>query len=380
MTLRIISGAILLPALLTAAAMGSAGCGAETEPAEKALQPDVQARIDRLVESSMASGNIPGVIIGVRAPGQGDYMKAYGVADIGNGEPMRTCDRVRIASITKTFVATVVLQLVDEGRLTLDETIQEYLPQIPGADKITVRELLSHSSGLYDYEDQPFMRSVVANPLKSWNPKDLIDLAVSRPAVFSPGSSCAYSNTNYVALGIIIEQVTGNALGQEITKRIIEPLGLSATEFPTGPDITGDYSRGYTDLNGPGQLSDVTRMDMSWDWAAGAMISDVADLEAWVRVLGKGNLISDEMQKERMQFLDMPEFDNMASYGLGIMKVGPLIGHSGADPGYNSSMYYLPEKDALIVVLFNYCGAADTVDITTIGIAKALFPDVSFPF
>jgi D-alanyl-D-alanine carboxypeptidase len=378
--IKVISSAILIPALFVASAIASTGCGSGAKQTKTSFVPEVEARIDDLVNTAMSSGKVPGVIVGVWAPGQGTYVKAFGTANVETGEQMQATDRVRIASITKTFTATVVLQLIDEGKLSLDETIDRYLPQIPGADTITVRQLLSHSSGIYDYEDQAFMKSVVADPLRVWKPQELINLAITHPANFPPGTSCAYSNTNYIALGMIVEQVTGNSLGDEIKNRIITPLDLASTEFPTGPDITGEYSHGYTDLNDPGRLSDITRIDMSWDWAAGAMISNLDDLEIWARAVGTGELISGDLQSQRLHFLDMPEFANMVSYGLGIMKIGPLIGHSGADPGYNSSMYYLPEKDAVIVVLFNYCGAADTVDITSIAIAKAVFPDVSFPF
>jgi D-alanyl-D-alanine carboxypeptidase len=366
--------------LFAASAIGSAGCGSRTAQTTKSFTLETESSIDALVNSAMSDGKIPGVIVGVWAPGEGSYVKAYGTADTTSGEPLQVEDRVRIASITKTFVATVVLQLVDEGRLGLDETIEKYLPQVPAANAITVRHLLSHSSGLYDYEDQAFMKSVVADPLKVWDPQQLLSLATAHPADFAPGSSCAYSNTNYIALGIIVEQVTGDRLGEEIKNRIIIPLGLAATEFPTGPEITGEFSHGYTDLNDPGVLSDITRIDMSWDWAAGAMISNLDDLEVWARALTGGELISEELQKQRLTWLNMPAYGPWVSYGLGIMKIGPLMGHSGADPGYNSAMYYLPEKDAVIIVLFNYCGVADTVDITAIQIGKAAFPDVSFPF
>lgn len=356
------------------------GCGGSGGKGEASFSPDIEARIDHLVNNAMSINNIPGVVVGVWAPGQGTHVKAYGTADIETGEAMQTADRVRIASITKTYVATVILQLVDEGKLSLDETIERYLPQIPNAQGITIRELLNHTSGLYDYEDQAFMRSVAQNPMKAWTPAELINVAVSHPPAFAPGSSCVYSNTNYTALGMIIEQVTASPLGEEIRKRIIIPLGLLDTEFPLTPDMTGQYSHGYMDMNNTGKLTDITRIDMSWDWAAGAMISDLDDLKVWAKALGIGELISDDMQRQRLAWIDMPEFANLASYGLGIMKVGPFIGHTGADPGYNSAMYYVPEKEAVIVVLFNYCSGADIVDATSMGIGKIIFPDLSFPF
>ena len=376
---RICSSAVLL-CVLMATVLGVAGCGSGDKSAPPSFGPDIEARIDQLVNNAMSFSNIPGVIVGAWAPGQGSYVKAYGMADITSGEPMQTQDRVRIASITKTFVATVALQLVDEGRLGLDQTIAGYLPQIPQSGIITIRELLNHSSGIYDYEDQAFIRSAAENPLKVWTPEQLIALAVSHPATFAPGSSCAYSNTNYIALGLIIQQVTGNRLEDEITKRIIEPLNLSNTDFPVGPDMSGQYSHGYMDMTNSGQLTDITRMDMSWDWAAGGMVSNLDDLKVWAEALGTGQLISPAMQNERLKWISMPEFGNFASYGLGILKIGDFIGHTGADPGYNSAMYYLPEKDAVIVVLFNYCSGTDIVDVTSLGIGKALFPDVSLPF
>ena len=218
------------------------------------------------------------------------------------------------------------------------------------------------------------------NPLKSWKPEELIALGISRSGNFPPGSSSAYSNTNYIALGMIVQQITGSRLEDEIKNRIIEPLDLFNTDFPAGPDMTGQYSHGYMDSGTSGELRDITRMDMSWDWAAGGMTSNLNDLKVWAEALGAGRLISQAMQNERLIWMSMPEFGNVASYGLGILKIGPLIGHTGADPGYNSAMYYLPEKEAAIVVLFNYCSGIDIVDVTSLGIGKALFPDVSLPF
>jgi D-alanyl-D-alanine carboxypeptidase len=328
----------------------------------------------------MSNNNIPGAVVSVRIPGRGYYVEAFGQADMETGQPMEIEDKVRIASITKTFVATVILQLVDEGALGLDNTIEAYLPQVPNAANITIRELLNHTSGIYDYEDDEFIKSVVNNPLRAWAPEELLQLGISKPPYFPPGTGFHYSNTNYIALGMIVEKLTGNRLGEEVKERIIEPLDLAATEFPSGPEMMGKYSHGYTDIGTSGSLRDITVIDMSWDWAAGAMISNLGDLEVWAEALATGRLISEKMHEESLKWVEMPDLPGVTFYGLGVTEIAGFVGHSGLDPGYNSAMYYLPDQEATIIVLFNNCGFADLADLAFSRIAKELFPNLPFPF
>jgi D-alanyl-D-alanine carboxypeptidase len=372
--------ALVLISILGIGLVGTSCSQSGKGSAAPSFDQDTQEYIQRVVNGTMSDSRIPGAVVGIWVPEQGTFVEAFGQADIEIGQPMETSNKVRIASITKTFVATVILQLVDEGVLGLDETIEKYLPQVPNGSGITIRELLNHSSGIYDYEDDEFIKSVVNNPLRAWAPEELLQLGISKPPYFPPGSGFHYSNTNYIALGMIIEKTTGKRLGDEIRERIIEPLGLANTEFPSGPEMTGQYAHGYTDITTPGLLTDITVIDMSWDWAAGAMISNLDDLQVWAEALATGQLISKKMHEESMNWVEMPDFPGVTYYGLGITDIAGFVGHSGLDPGYNSAMYYLPDQDATIIVIFNYCGFTDMADLVFTRIAKKLFSGMPFPF
>ncbi|MGQ0568282.1 MAG: serine hydrolase domain-containing protein, partial [Armatimonadota bacterium] len=155
-------------------------------------------------------------------------------------------DQFRIASLTKTFVAVVVLQLVGEGKLSLDDAVENRLPGlVPNGRNITIRYLINHTSGLFDYvEDQNVFRRLVSNTSRVWSPQELIAVGTSHKALFAPGRGWAYSNTGYLLLGLIVEKVTGISLGEELRQRIFVPLGLRGTTFPTTPHIVGPHAHG----------------------------------------------------------------------------------------------------------------------------------------
>ena len=200
-----------------------------------------------VVEQAMAENNIPGAIVGVWVPGEGTWIKAIGTADIETGRNIKITDKMRIASITKTFTATVILQLVDEWKLALNDTLDHFVPEVPNSDEITIRQLCDMTSGIFSIADDEGFDNTLANePLKKWTHQELLDIALKHDPYFAPGEGGYYSDTNYSPLlGMIIEQVTGNTVENEIQTRIIEPLELLNTSFPTGPNMTGEYSRGY---------------------------------------------------------------------------------------------------------------------------------------
>jgi len=340
----------LVALVLVLVALGAVSCG--TTP----LKGGTQEKLDAAFDDNFEASGAPGMMFGVWMSGE-SWVQSAGKADIESGRALEPTDRFRIASVTKTFTAEVVLQLVDEKKIGLDDSVDKYIPGIPDGSKITIRMLLNHTAGLYDVDDDPFMEEVIENPLKKWTPRELLDRAVSHPPVFAPGESMEYSNTNYIVLAMIIEKVTGNKYEEEVRTRLIEPLELKNTGFPAGPDLTGSYSRGYI----PGflvgdssqEFIDVSTMDMSWDWAAGAMYSTMDDLSTWAEAFACGKLISPEMLKEQTKFIPWPEISEglgvEAGYGLGMIDLGGLYGHGGNDPGYNTVMYYLSEKNAAFV-------------------------------
>ena len=287
-------------------------------------------------------------------PDEGTWVVGSGKGDKSTGAAPKTTDRVRIGSLTKTFTATAVLQLVDQGKLALDDKLSKYEPQVPGADGITLRQLLNMTSGLFNYtDDQSFWDKFVAAPSAPWTPQQVLDIALAHPAVFPPGQKYMYCNTNYVLLGMIIEKVTGKPAGDAITKGIIDKLALKNTSFPMDTAIATPYMHGYWPAKGqPNDTADLAEISVyspAAFWTAGGMISTLGDLKIWAEALATGKVVSKAMHVEQVKF-NPP---NTASYGLGVMGGGKIIGHSGEVPGYNSSMYYLPGSKAISIVLIN---------------------------
>lgn len=262
------------------------------EPAEGGAEG--YEAVQRLLRQAVIQGGLPGILAEVR-DGDRRWFGTAGVADTRTGRKRSPQDRFRIGSITKTFVATVVLQLAAEGRLSLDDTAEQWLPGVvhghhhDGAG-VDIRMLLNHTSGIFNYtDDQQALNRYEAHP-----PESLVQIAMSHPPTFTPGSGWAYSNTNYVLAGMIVERATGRALAEEITERISRPFGLAGTYLPHGsdPTIRGPHSRHYTklfrtDLGAP--VHDATELDPSMFWAAGGMISTAGDLNRFFgALLGAG--------------------------------------------------------------------------------------------
>ncbi|WP_306215335.1 serine hydrolase domain-containing protein [Actinoplanes sp. RD1] len=271
-----------------------------------------QSRLDAIT----AAGTI-GVLAEVRGP-DGTWRGTAGVARRGTSEPVPAGGRFRAGSITKTFVATVVLQLVDEGRLRLDDPVDRWLPGVvPDGRRITVRHLLNHSSGLADYADtlpMPPAPEFFAGRWRTWTAAELIRRAVANPpASTPPGSAYAYSNTGYLVLGEIVEAVTGRPYGKEIERRILRPLHLRDTTVPgTAPGIPGPHPHGY--VPGPdGDLVDYTEMNPSMFGAAGEMISTTRDLDEFSGALAGGRLLPPPL----LAAMKTPAVAG-GSYGLGL--------------------------------------------------------------
>lgn len=339
----------------------------------KSISAELQQEISVNVNRALKQHNIPGAIVGVWTRDDGLWLRAFGKSDIFSGKDLRWNEKMRIGSITKTFTATVALQLIQDRKIRLDEPLANYIPAIPQAAKITIRQLLNHTSGIFDYtSDKDFWPKVFANPLKTWSPQELVDIAATHPLNFVPGTSWGYSNTNYVLLGMIIEMATGRKIEDEIRRRILEPLDLKRTTFPDYSYIEGEYSHGYMDRDASGKLNDVTILDPSFAWSAGAMISDLQDLAIWARILESGRLLSVRMKEEQFNFVDTGQ--PHLKYGLGVARFGDFIGHDGGIPGYNSAMFYLPSRDTIIIVLLNRFSDTNVAMQLFMKIAKIVVP------
>jgi D-alanyl-D-alanine carboxypeptidase len=329
------AGALLLaPARAAAGAVGRAGTAA---PASPRIDP---GELRRLLQQVVVAG-APGAAARVRDE-HGVTQAASGVADLRTGRPMRPELHYRVGSLTKPFVATVALQLVAEGRLSLRDTVERWLPGIlPYGDQVTIRQLLNHTSGVPDYTLEPIMR-LYTEPhgrFRAWTPRELVALVADQPPDFPPGTAWSYSNTGYVLAGMIVEAATGHRLGQELARRIFRPLGLRDTFFPVNrPTIPRPYARGYSLPLGQeqGPLLDFTVYNPSLAWAAGALVSDLGDLERFFRALLRGRLLPPRLLAAMTT--PVPTGQPGFGYGLGLIVIetpaGRLLGHDGAIPGF----------------------------------------------
>lgn len=316
-------------------------------PSDPAVASRVQdPRVQDLLDGLVTDHGFPGVLAHVvDADGTpGDYTA--GVGDLATGAQVPVDGQVRIASNTKTFTATVVLQLVGEGLVELDEPIETYLPGLvrgEGNDgaAITVRQLLQHTSGLYNYtadmDPDSFARRDVYVPQRHHT-----DVALAHPPLFAPGAQWSYSNTNYTLLGMLVEKVTGRPMAEQVTERIIEPLGLAHTYVP-GPgerELRGEHPRGYHP-DASGELADITALDPSWAGAAGDIVSTPSDLFAFFRALAAGELLGPAEQAELTALVELPQEYPGDGYGLGITittaSCGVVLwGHGGDIEGFST--------------------------------------------
>ncbi len=324
-----------------ALAIMGAGCSSP-------LESGLQERIKGLVKAAMADGKSPGAVVGVRVPGREAWAYAAGKADIASERAMSEDMNFRIGSNTKTFVATVVLQLAQEKKLDLEDTLDEYDIRVPNAGAITIRDLLNMTSGLYNYVDSPDL-----DIKRDYEPEELVAIAAAQPPLFAPGERGQYCNTNYIILGMIIEAITGNELRDEVHGRIIDQLGLHHTYFPDSPAIPGPRARGYN-LGANGSYEDVTDFNPSWAWACGEMISNLDDMHAFGRALADGTLLNEEMQAERLKTVKVAGTSpGVADYGLGIKSLNGMLGHTGGIAGYLTASFAFPDGGGSVVVLLN---------------------------
>lgn len=316
------------------------------------LTPAVAAQLDAAVRRVMREAQVPGVTVGLWAPGKGSYVRSFGVADKATGAPMTPDLHVRIGSETKTFTVTALLQLVDRGKVGLDDRIGDFVAGVPNGDRITLRELAGMRSGLFNYSlDEAFVKKFEAAPEQSFTPQQLLDVAFEHPVLFEPGAEFDYSNTNLILLGLVVEKITGRPLHEVVTEDVLGPAGLRSTVFPTSPALPAPYAHGYTDQTASGKVEDSTHWNPSWAWAAGEMVSDLQDLRSWARTLATGTLLKPATQAERLKTtpMDIPG----AGYGLGIFDVQGWIGHNGSIPGYEVLPVYLPSAQATMVIALN---------------------------
>ena len=332
----------------------------QVEGGNLALSESLQSQLETALNEKVTD-TVPGGAIALTTP-LGDWSGAAGVANVANNVPIEARDRFEVGSVTKPFTAATLLKLVEAGTLTLEDTLTDWLPEtvtatLPNADAITLRHLLNHTSGVAEY-DAILVERGMANPtifLRDWLPEDIVGLIADSPPFFAPGEGWQYANTNFILAGMVIEAATGNDLASEIRTHIIDPLGLQNTFLAAEEEIPDGYVSGYLDFDEDGNLDDVSIANLSWTWAAGAIVSNTEDLIQFSEALYGGELLSTAAQSEMFTLVDT---GRGYSYGLGMMSfetpdLGQVVGHRGGSLGFNANMWHAAEQDFTYVELLN---------------------------
>ncbi|MGW2374676.1 MULTISPECIES: serine hydrolase domain-containing protein [Kitasatospora] len=356
-------GVTLLAAALASLAPGAAAA-APASQAAAGLQPELNALVEQ--------GTSTAALAEVRDQGRITWRGAAGTADLATGRSAHADGRFRIASVTKTFVSTVTLQLVGEGRIGLDDPIEHYLPgAVPNGAAITVRQLLNHTSGLGNYLDDPKVRDTTEAGNREflatgrwieYTPERLLAIGAAMSPYFAPGQGWHYSNTNYVVIGMLIRQVTGNSWREEVENRIIRPLGLHHTTLPTtSTAIPGPHARGYFKLSEG--AADVTRLSPTIADAAGAAISTTDDLTRFHAALFSGHLLAPAQLAEMTATVPIPDAPDHAEYGLGVVRYdlscGQFWGHPGEIPGYSTGLLGTRDGSRQYAISYNEYDKSD---------------------
>jgi D-alanyl-D-alanine carboxypeptidase len=365
---------IVLALAAVAATAVLTGCGArETKGQQQASAKEVPgplgAKLQHLLAGMVANPRtgFPGTELYVNQPRLGTWNGAAGKRTVDPSTPMQADDRFHAGSIMKPFIATVVLQLAEEGKLSLDARLPAVLPHriaalVPEAGRISVRMLLNHTSGIPEYSDKQLDFAAVAAPHRIWKVEEFLARAASRPRQFAPGKGYAYSNTDYNLLGLVIERATGQSWRAAVRERIIDRLGLKHTSLPEpGHVVDGnDVAHGYEVMNG--KLRDVSDIDSSMADAAGgaALVTNTEDLSHFLRSLLAGDLFQKKSTLKSMKtFVDAHNDSGLGlGYGLGLERYTvpggvKVYGHFGTGPGYRAFVGYAPAQRILMSIAFN---------------------------
>jgi D-alanyl-D-alanine carboxypeptidase len=300
-------------------------------------------------------GTYPGALVLLRVGDEIRFVTA-GYADRRTRKRMTERHRFPVGSVTKTMVATVVLQLVEDGELRLSDSVEHWLPGlVPRGDRITVAQLLSHHSGLYNFTDSPRFRWT-----SGWEPVEILRLATTEEPAFAPGARASYSNTNYIVLGLLVERITGKRLADVMREQVFAPAGMSDTSLATDRVTEPPRVHGYEGRQ------DVTLDDLSAAWAAGGVVSSARDLDAFLHALTGGRLLAsatfDDMARPRGRLSNREGLD----YALGLSRTEPcsttMLGHGGALLGFLTEAWTTKEGDRSAVAMVNDTGSGAALD------------------
>lgn len=336
-----------------------------------------EAELQTLLDQTVEGGTV-GIVMWIDSPSR-KFVGTSGLASEDKNIPMQANDAFRIASNTKTFVAVTMLLLQEEGILNLDDPLRLYLPdvavRIRRGDQITLRHLLNHTSGVYNYtsgfSDLQFL--LLESNTRQWEPEEVLDLAIDRDynSIFAPGTRWSYSNTNYLLAGMVIEAATGTSAAEQIRQRIIEPLGMGSTYLADAEPATAHLIDNHTLFSGSWGSFDYNASSF---WTAGAMVSSAPDLIAFARAVYSGQIFARSDSLEQLLDFVPTDDEGFPGYGLGVIQFSedPLTyGHDGVLPGFLSIVGYAPDVDTVVVCLVNsdaFMSKFDNAQLT----AKAL--------
>ena len=334
--------------------------GCRTPPAQEAdvASPEMlKSTLDRW----RSRADIPAAVLGVAHSNGPTWVGASGTLEQAGSLPVTTEARFRIGSITKVFVSVVILQLVEEGKLQLDDPLSHHLPAYPD-QRVTIRQLLNHTSGVPDYSmSDDFNKELLNHRDRRWTAAEVLALVKDTKPDFAPGTDYSYSNTNYILLGEAIRNISGRSWTQEVRRRILDPLNLDSTHIAGTERVPATVIPGYFDADNDGYVENI-ETGKPWpaletsEGPAGAIISTAPDLLAFGEALFRGGLIQDQTLRAMVaEGRYHPRFSN---YGLGLEILRPdyrttIWGHGGFLPGFKSALWYVPSRDAVIVVLAN---------------------------
>ena len=366
----------VLAGAVMAVVVGVTGCAASatTEPpsesvsadASESLRPEapqgelpeaLQSQLLTALDETMTEYDVPGAAVGVWVPGEGAWTVAAGVADIETGEPTDLDMAWPLRSITKSYTVTLLLQLVDEGEVSLDDTIGEYVDGVTDGDEITLRELAEMSSGNADYTDDDFLVAFTDDPERVFTLDELNAFMLGKPAQFAPGTEKIYTNANTNLLGAVIEEVTGEEFADVLDERILEPLGLDDTRYIVdATQWTEPHALGYAPDSG---TLAPQPLNLSIFGPAGSMITTLDDARVWGQTLATGTLLQPATQAERLEGAPLDAGPPYGDYALGIGETDGWWGHNGEGLGFTAAVFHDLETGATVAVFMNESNLAD---------------------